>query len=88
MDAYTTPQDRTVKVGQLYRDAKRSDARTLRVEAIDGPYLDWSGVERCQVHYRVVAQDGGKTPSPLSKTIEATRITDPKLFTLVEGVTL
>jgi hypothetical protein len=86
MNAYTTPKGRTVKVGDLYRDVRRVDARTLRVDAIDGPYRDWKGTTRCPVHYTVVAQAGGKTPSPLSKTIEADRLTNPALFVLVGAV--
>lgn len=85
MDAYVTPSDRVVAVGQLYREVGRENPRTIRVVAIDGPYRDWKGIERCQVHYLVVV--GVEQIPARSEVVDAGVLTDPALFELASAVT-
>ncbi|CAM4521463.1 hypothetical protein NONI108955_41935 [Nocardia ninae] len=54
---YRTRSGRLVFVGQCYVDAKRREPRTLRVEAIEAPRLDFKGIERCRVHVVVLDEN-------------------------------
>ncbi|MGW4719719.1 hypothetical protein [Nocardia sp. NPDC004260] len=87
MDTYTTPKGITVRVGQLWTDdVYRQDARVIQVVEIAEPHTDYKGAGRCTVTYRVVAEGGGARALTRTKTIDAARLTDPRLYRLVEEV--
>ncbi|MBF6284479.1 hypothetical protein REK76_29430 (plasmid) [Nocardia farcinica] len=87
MDSYTTPAGVTVAVGQLWTDdVYRQDARTIRVLEIAEPHTDYKGALRCTVTYQVVADADGPRALTRTKTIDAARLTDPRLYRLVEEV--
>ncbi|MFD0000170.1 hypothetical protein [Nocardia sp. NPDC127526] len=80
-------RDRTVRVGQWYRDALpgRSDIRTLRVEEIGEPWTDAKGRPRCAVVCTVVRKESasGVVSTPMrTLTIDAARLSSD-LFVLV-----
>lgn len=85
MRSYTTPKCRTVSVGDCYTDTYRDEARVLLVVDIAEPWTDHLGRERCSVLYRVVAQDGRPVSSSRVRSIEASRLTDPRLYARVGG---
>ncbi|MEU8901752.1 hypothetical protein AB0C65_38220 [Nocardia sp. NPDC048505] len=62
----------TVRIGQLYRDAKRAEPRTVRVEAIAAPRVDYRGKKRCEITIAVLDAAGA-----VRKTlpIDAARLT-------------
>ncbi|MEU2258549.1 hypothetical protein ABZ540_35890 [Nocardia xishanensis] len=85
MDSYTTPAGVTVALGQLYTDdVYRRDARVIRVVEIAEPHTDYKGALRCTVTYRVVVEADGARALTRTKTIDAARLTDPRLYRLVE----
>ncbi|WP_433603739.1 hypothetical protein ACQPXH_33105 (plasmid) [Nocardia sp. CA-135953] len=86
MDHYTTARG-TVRVGQLYRDARRTNVRTLRVEAIGRPWNDWKGVTHCSIDCLVIEQvaDGVRTEPRRPTSMRATRLLSAE-FVLVEEV--
>lgn len=80
---YTTTKGATVIVGQLYRDARDRNVRTLRVDAIHEPYSLTRPDER-QVDYTVVLVDGQPPKKPRGKDMTAKRIASTA-FRLLTG---
>lgn len=70
-----------VRPGQLYRDTRASNVRTLRVDRIE---VDDRG--GCDVHYTVIRQEyEGEITEPMRKNrMTADRLTS-RSFVLVEG---
>ncbi|MFC9898538.1 hypothetical protein ACFVMC_33010 [Nocardia sp. NPDC127579] len=71
MNSYTT-RTGTVRIGQLYRDAKRDEPRTVVVQSIAAPYTDYRGKDRCEV--TVAVQTAGGLVKKLI-TLDAARLT-------------
>nr|WTA71286.1 hypothetical protein OHB51_35415 [Micromonospora sp. NBC_00855] len=70
-----------VRVGQLYRDNRDDNIRTLRVDSIEP---DLYG-DSAKVHYTVISQTYlGQTTEPMrTHRMKVTRITNPRAFVLV-----
>ncbi|MEV6341237.1 hypothetical protein AB0M12_41770 [Nocardia vinacea] len=88
MSEYTTRGGRTVRVGQLYRDSRESNIRTLRVDAVGTPIADWAGRERCAIECTVVRQEyAGEVTEPMrATTVDAYRLTSSAFLLLDPGV--
>ncbi|MGK8491872.1 hypothetical protein [Nocardia asiatica] len=87
MDTYTTPKGITVRVDQLWTDdVYRQDARVIRIVEIAEPHTDYKGALRCTVTYRVVTEGDTARALTRNKTIDAARLTDPRLYRLAEEV--
>ncbi|WP_280266564.1 hypothetical protein [Nocardia wallacei] len=85
MEIYTTRRGTRIAVGDAFRDVGRADARTLRVVALGEPYLDWRGIRRCEVTYRIVAQVGATKVPQGTKTVDAERLADRAVYVRVEN---
>lgn len=79
MDEYTTASGKVVRVGQLYRDSRKSNVRTLRVDGL----TDQHGVVRANC--LVVRQEHeGTIAAPMRFTaMDAERLAS-RVFVLAE----
>lgn len=72
MDEFTTDKGEVVRVGDLFRDAKRAEPRTLRVVRIEHLMRISDGVEICDIGLSILDDDG--------RMIRATQMTAKRLL--------
>ncbi|MEU4345603.1 hypothetical protein AB0H00_30855 [Nocardia sp. NPDC023852] len=82
--SYTTSKGVLIEVDQRYTDVYRDGARVIAVVEIAEPRTDHKGVERCEITYRVVVRDGVELALTRVQTMDAARLTDTRLYQLVE----
>lgn len=80
MDEFTTKAG-TVRVGQLYRDSRASNVRTLRVDSIETPdaFFVWA-----DIYLSVIEVDGESLAKPRQTRMSADQLLT-RSFVLVIG---
>ncbi|MGV9823384.1 hypothetical protein [Nocardia xishanensis] len=84
---HITDGGKEIRIGQLYRDARDTNVRTLRVDAIEEPWQDWKGHKHFPVAYTVIRQERepGVIVEPMRRgQMDAERLTG-KDFVLLDG---
>lgn len=79
MDEYTSASGKIVRIGQLYRDSRKSNVRTLRVDGLTEHYGE------AQAHCVVVRQEyEGTITQPMRATVMTVERLASRTFVLVE----